>query len=636
MFRVSSPWAFAPGAYRFDDDPYCRYAVPLEDLMEELPPAAYAYPARPPYPLHRAAASVPSAYYRRPPAHVLAHARPYFIPTADPYADPYEAMYDALYGSSLPHEHHYQRSPAATPPFGKRPSPAAAYGTAVCDARSPRAMPSGIRPRAAASDGVAADAWDLLRRLRQQVQQAAAQKPTDKPAEKPVVDEPQQQEGGASVATPECEQDSDVDAAFDQMPVWYDPVSGLYFIGGAAPKASARQRSAACKPTEEASQRQQQQKHKMQQQQQKQAQQPREAPQRPGSPPQTTPPRSSALPKPQPASQQQPATPTRVLATTAAEGPARAAHAAVSAAATATATGATSASSGSPKAPTPPKTSATDTKAAPAAAGAAGNGSMTPSKAARTVQTWWRGWRLRRHAGALRQLSGAAAELRRAATAFYQYMGATAANLTSRQQAEVTEMAMRVLLTLDSSASQTQDSARSAIAPSGKALEPWLPPAETRVTPSSGSNQQWLPSGAQHRIRDLGATFSSLTSVDLSPLDHLTSLADLGDISLHPDPYGTAHHPSYGSTHHPSYGSTHAARVLQPPYMRLAALTCTEALRQYVGREPSSRKPYTSSSGSESDDSSSERRESGATGTEGGAGATVAGAGDGWLARRSR
>ncbi|KXZ47790.1 hypothetical protein GPECTOR_33g672 [Gonium pectorale] len=71
-----------------------------------------------------------------------------------------------------------------------------------------------------------------------------------------------------------------------------------------------------------------------------------------------------------------------------------------------------------------------------------------------------------------------------------------------------------------------------------------------------------LPPGLQEL--DL-AGFSSLTSVDLGPLDRLTSLAELSDITLHPDP-------------------SHGTRQLPKPYTQLAALTCTESLSDYVMR----------------------------------------------------
>ncbi|GIL63564.1 hypothetical protein Vafri_17610 [Volvox africanus] len=73
-----------------------------------------------------------------------------------------------------------------------------------------------------------------------------------------------------------------------------------------------------------------------------------------------------------------------------------------------------------------------------------------PSQAARTIQRWWRGWRLWRHTPALRVLMALSAELRSAAARYYGYMGATEGNLTDKQHLEVNELAMRAILKLDS------------------------------------------------------------------------------------------------------------------------------------------------------------------------------------------
>lgn len=70
-------------------------------------------------------------------------------------------------------------------------------------------------------------------------------------------------------------------------------------------------------------------------------------------------------------------------------------------------------------------------------------------QAARTIQRWFRGWRLHRHGALLRQLVGVAGELRAAAARFYEHMGATAGHITHRQYLEVNELAMRVIFKLD-------------------------------------------------------------------------------------------------------------------------------------------------------------------------------------------
>jgi hypothetical protein len=70
-------------------------------------------------------------------------------------------------------------------------------------------------------------------------------------------------------------------------------------------------------------------------------------------------------------------------------------------------------------------------------------------QAARTIQRWWRGWRLWRNAPALRQLVAVAEDLRAAAARFYGYMGATDGNITNKQQLEINELAMRAILKLD-------------------------------------------------------------------------------------------------------------------------------------------------------------------------------------------
>ncbi len=74
---------------------------------------------------------------------------------------------------------------------------------------------------------------------------------------------------------------------------------------------------------------------------------------------------------------------------------------------------------------------------------------VPPPQAARTIQRWFRGWRLHRHAPLLRQLVGVAGELRAAAARFYEHMGATASHITHKQYLEVNELAMRVIFKLD-------------------------------------------------------------------------------------------------------------------------------------------------------------------------------------------
>eukprot|EP00198_Chlamydomonas_reinhardtii_P008227 XP_001697564.1 predicted protein [Chlamydomonas reinhardtii] len=75
---------------------------------------------------------------------------------------------------------------------------------------------------------------------------------------------------------------------------------------------------------------------------------------------------------------------------------------------------------------------------------------MLKSQAARTIQRWFRGWRLWRHLASLQGLVRAAAELREAAAKFYGFMAATETNITCRQAAEVNELAMRLIFKLDS------------------------------------------------------------------------------------------------------------------------------------------------------------------------------------------
>ncbi|GLI71234.1 hypothetical protein VaNZ11_016355 [Volvox africanus] len=60
--------------------------------------------------------------------------------------------------------------------------------------------------------------------------------------------------------------------------------------------------------------------------------------------------------------------------------------------------------------------------------------------------------------------------------------------------------------------------------------------------------------------------FSSLSTVNLGSLERLTALAELSDITLEPDP------------------ADRSAQLLQPPYTGLAALTCMDTIRSYVGK----------------------------------------------------
>ncbi|GIL77340.1 hypothetical protein Vretimale_3015 [Volvox reticuliferus] len=75
---------------------------------------------------------------------------------------------------------------------------------------------------------------------------------------------------------------------------------------------------------------------------------------------------------------------------------------------------------------------------------------MKPVQAARTIQRWWRGWRLWRNKPALKVLMALSTELRNAAALFQQYLDSTNGNLTDMQQLEVNELAMRAILKLDS------------------------------------------------------------------------------------------------------------------------------------------------------------------------------------------
>ncbi|GIL80073.1 hypothetical protein Vretimale_12894 [Volvox reticuliferus] len=61
--------------------------------------------------------------------------------------------------------------------------------------------------------------------------------------------------------------------------------------------------------------------------------------------------------------------------------------------------------------------------------------------------------------------------------------------------------------------------------------------------------------------------FTSLTTAELGSLERLTALAELSDITLHPGPADRS-----------------AQQLLQPPYTGLAALTCMDTIRLYVGK----------------------------------------------------
>ncbi|KXZ51596.1 hypothetical protein GPECTOR_12g560 [Gonium pectorale] len=115
----------------------------------------------------------------------------------------------------------------------------------------------------------------------------------------------------------------------------------------------------------------------------------------------------------------------------------------------AVASGTPAAASSSPAAATRIPVRAVGDAAASGASPVSG-ATMTRSKAARTVQRWFRGWRLARHRPALRALAAASSQLRDAFARFYAYMGATGADITDRQQLEINELAMRIILRLDS------------------------------------------------------------------------------------------------------------------------------------------------------------------------------------------